>query len=301
MSTNLHFKEKSAKTTVTEFEQLSKKLSDMAKEINVCKNQLQLSSSTATIKQRLNETWEQVLTQAAHASTFAEALNQISRLYLVCEQDLIGKLSADKSKISNGETGTEKRNWFQQFWDWLWKKDVDPTYTATTREQEEAADREFQEQIAALLNSDRYSEETWAKSTVEERKQILTDYMNEVATILGVDVKSSIEFTNTPPKDGTVNMGAYNHGNRRVKINEYILQNDDKYGSYRLLTTITHELRHAYQHSAVDHPERYQVSQETIDAWKESFRTYSQEQAKGYDAYRNIVVEKDARKFAGQD
>ena len=67
------------------------------------------------------------------------------------------------------------------------------------------------------------------------------------------------------------------------------------------MTTVVHELRHAYQHAAIDDPERYQVSQETIDAWKESFATYAQEKAKGYQSYRNIIVEKDARKFAGQE
>ena len=68
-----------------------------------------------------------------------------------------------------------------------------------------------------------------------------------------------------------------------------------------MFTTVVHELRHAYQHEAVRHPDKFYVTNETAKAWKESFDTYEQEQAKGYDSYRNILVERDARSFAGQD
>ena len=77
------------------------------------------------------------------------------------------------------------------------------------------------------------------------------------------------------------------------------------------MTTVVHELRHAYHHAAVDNPTRFQVSQETIDAWKDSFDNYrdtgdfmddyGMSRQEAYDAYRNQDVERDARWFAGQD
>lgn len=238
----------------------------------------------------------QMLEEAAKADTLADALREVAQFYLHTELKIRDSLGGE------ADIGTEKRGFFKRFWDWVTGKEPDTAYTATTSEQEQAADREFQAQIAALTDSSRFSEETWQRSSVEERKNILNDYMNEVAAILGVDVVSNINYTNTPPSDdGTYNLGAYQHGSRTVNINEYILTHDAQFGSYQLMSTVVHELRHAYQHSAVDHPEQYQVSKETIDSWKESFRTYNQEQAKGFDAYRNIVVERDARWFAGQE
>ena len=82
---------------------------------------------------------------------------------------------------------------------------------------------------------------------------------------------------------------------------QYILDHYNGKDSYHLMTTITHEMRHAYQYEAVRHPDRYKVTQETVDAWKESIRTYGEEQAKGYEAYRQILIERDARWFAGQN
>ena len=103
-------------------------------------------------------------------------------------------------------------------------------------------------------------------------------------------------------------MGQYSHDDRTVHLNREVLSQSSA-SSYRLMSTVVHELRHAYQHAAVDNPSQYQVSQETINSWKRSFATYrstdgfiasglSPEDA--FDAYRNQAVERDARWFAGQ-
>ena len=150
------------------------------------------------------------------------------------------------------------------------------------------------------MKEERFSEGHWKNASIDERKQILQDYMREVAAILGVEVADTITWTNMPPHNGEINIGSYRHSDRVVRINEYNFTRRG-YDSYELMTTIVHELRHAYQHNAVDHPDRYRVSQETIDSWKHSFDTYQEEQAKGYEHYRRIVVEVDARNFAGQE
>ena len=68
------------------------------------------------------------------------------------------------------------------------------SYTATTDEQREAADEEMQKRINELLDSDKYSVETWQNATNEEKKQMLQEYMNEVEKILGVDVEDEVNF-----------------------------------------------------------------------------------------------------------
>ena len=50
--------------------------------------------------------------------------------------------------------------------------------------------------------------------------------------------------------------------------------------------------------SVVEHPERYVVSEETVNAWRDNFNDYKTTEEDGYDAYRQQSVEADARKFA---
>lgn len=300
------------RTNESELALCSSDMRKIADAVVACKNTLAFSDETSSlIKNRLQAQYDELLSEAAKMDTFKDAILKIANHYTATENkitanhnvadDIRDLVAHSTAYLATSEsTGADKRSGLRKFWDWLWDKDVDTKYTHTTKKQEEAADAAFQRKIESLTKKEKYTQRYWANASVEERKQILQDYMHEVEDILGVDVKSKIKFTNTGPNpDGTINYGAYNKYLNRVSINEYILNN---YGSssYALMATIVHELRHAYQHSAIKHPDRYQVTQETIDSWKESFRTYEKEQAKGHDAYLEIIVEKDARKFAGQ-
>jgi len=40
------------------------------------------------------------------------------------------------------------------------------------------------------------------------------------------------------------------------------------YSHHCALSIIRHELRHAYQHSAVENPEHFMVSEATLEAWR---------------------------------
>ena len=66
--------------------------------------------------------------------------------------------------------------------------------------------------------------------------------------------------------------------------------------SYSLLETVSHELRHAYQREAIDHPTDYMVSQETIDSWQNTFDNYIDPNV-DMKKYRSQDVEVDARDF----
>ncbi len=279
----------------------SSRIKHISSEVSSCADSLKLSLDNAAVIAAIRRISDNILEEAAREETFSEALKTIAGFYTSTDKNVANGSGSENIQIKNTESGTDKRSGWRKFWDWILDRDVDTTYAATTDAQERAADLAFQKRIQELLKEERFSEKHWSHASVEERKQILQEYMREVAAILGVEVDDTIVWTNTPPtSDGQINIGAYNHASRSVRINEYNFTRKG-YNSYALMTTIVHELRHAYQYSAIDHPDRYRVSQETIDSWKQSFDTYQEEQAKGYEYYRRIVVEVDARRFAGQD
>lgn len=292
---------------------------NIAQQIIACKNQLRINTgSSALLKLRISQLYDRALDNAAQMDTLKEALEEIVRMYDACETGIVNHAlgisaedrdNANESAEPEGE-GTDKRSWWRRFLDWVLNRDTDTRYTHTTPEQEAAADAEMQRQIQELTNSDRFSEETWANATPDERRAILQEYLIEVAAILGIDINTVIDFTPRAPSNGFITNGSYSHGSESVYINGYIIDNYSAERSYELMTTVVHELRHAYQHAAVDNPADYQVSQETIDRWSESFDNYrntSGFEAEGmspdeaYEAYRNQDVEVDARWFAGQD
>jgi len=119
----------------------------------------------------------------------------------------------------------------------------------------------------------------------------------------------AINYTYSESENGYYNCGSYTPNTNTVSINEWVVEGNDGINSYKLLTTVVHELRHAYQHAACDNPDQYVVSDETINTWRESFNNYKSSSgfekegmspSEAYNAYRNQAVEKDARKFAKQ-
>lgn len=153
----------------------------------------------------------------------------------------------------------------------------------------------MQAQIFALLDTQEYNKNTWNKASIEERKNILTKYLAELSIIYGVTVSSSINFYSGSNSD----RGSYAHSKRLVSINEKYLTRAD---SYQIMQTVVHEMRHAYQHAAVDNPDSYEVSMETIKQWKNNFSNYKST-SDGHTTYSEYVsqpVEYDAKNFAKQ-
>lgn len=289
-------------------------LRDIAEKMISCKGNLMMQSGSAmTLKMQMSLLYGQTLNAAAQMDTLQEALKTIVQLYEDCEKRITDNANGVTVEETNSEPepGTDKRNAWQKFIDWVFQRDVDTAYTHTTKEQEVAADARMKQQIQALSNKSRFSEETWENASVEERKRILQEYMAAVMGIMGLGISSKIYFFNEAPSNGYITNGYYSDGRERVQINEYIIMNYDADRSYELLTTVVHELRHAYQHQAIKHPTSYQVSQETIDRWSDSFDNYEDTDGfmkkkgvsrdEAYQMYRDQAVEVDARAFAGQD
>lgn len=255
------------------------------------------SASRKRIDEALQTLRTNVSTEAARMGSLGEALQTIAKAYRDAEKTIVGNVG-DIEKVSlSAEQGTDKRNLWNKFWDWLTRNEPDE-YDTTTREQERAADEAMKRDLWNVLQDEKYSQESWDKASVEERKRILQDYMDEVIRIYGLeDVKPQINWDSSATYTSeSITWGYYNHGRHSVTLNEQALSDSiGNWDSYDLLETVSHELRHAYQHEAVDHPTRYMVSQETIDTWKDNFRNYIG--SDDYERYRAQPVEVDARDF----
>lgn len=261
------------------------------------------SGAGAIIERSIQRNYEMILDHAAKADSLSAALKTIADYYRKADNIILNS-AADFSVVGSAEEnastekGTDKRNWWDKFWDWITGKEPDQ-YDTTTREQEKAADAAMKKELYKVLQDEKYSESNWDNSTLEQRKQILQDYMDEVIKIYGLQkVNSKINWDSSLTYTAnSVTWGQYTDGNHTVTINESVLS--DRYStwdSYDLLETISHELRHAYQHEAVNDPTRFMVSKETIDIWKKNFDNYISSST-DYQKYRNQPVEVDARDF----
>lgn len=119
------------------------------------------------------------------------------------------------------------------------------------------------------------------------------------ATYIKEFYDSFSELTGSRPylsfcKMGPRSMGAYNPENNTITLNRDLLE---KESPEKLMSTILHEARHAYQHYAIEHPDWVNVSAETIAEWKENFDYYIRPEY-DFNAYVNQPVEVDADCFA---
>ena len=234
-----------------------------------------------------------VLVEAARMETMGKALRTIAEKYRAAEKANSGILN------QGGSTrGTDKRNPGKKFIDWIRHKEPD-AYDTTTREQERAADAAMKRRLWEVLQDEKYSPEHWDKASVEERQQILQDYVDEVIAIYGLqDVDRRIHWDNNATyTDSSITWGYYDHDDHSITLNERALTDSvSTWDSYDLLETVSHELRHAYQHEAVDHPTDYLVTAETIAAWDYNIDNYI-DPDDDYDGYRDQIIEVDARDF----
>lgn len=245
-----------------------------------------------------------LLEEAAKMESLEKALRHIitnysdsekQNLNFPCSEELI---SANTSE--HGVVDEDTRNFFQRFWDWVkkifnWNEKPEEKPLEITRQQEKEHDLYMQNRIFALLDTQAYNKTTWNKASIEQRKDILTKYLADLSAIYGVTVLSSINFYLGPSSE----RGSYAHSQKLVSINENYLTRTD---SYQIMQTVVHEMRHAYQHAAVDDPDSYEVSMETIEQWKNNFSNYisTRDGKTSYSEYVSQPVEYDAKNFAKQ-
>ncbi len=283
----------------------SGKLKKKGQELDSIKNDIAKNGSYWDVSASLEEIMKDVLNEAATAKTMGEALAQIAKAYENAETKIVSFKMSNTSNSDKGSddgteegTGTDKRNWVQRLVDWILGNDPD-SYDATSTDQEKAADLAMKKELNEILQDEKYSQENWDKSTVEERKQILQDYMDEVVKVYGLEnVKPNIVWDpNATYEEGRIKWGYYSHGKHTVTLNEQALSDSKgSWDSYDLLETVSHELRHAYQHEAIDRPTDFEVTKETIDTWDNNFDNYIKPED-NHTKYLAQPVEVDARDF----
>lgn len=284
-----------------EIHQTAVRLSRLGKEIEALKKTSFFNSAYASLlNASILNLSDNVLTRAAKMDSMGDALKTIADFYKNTEKAILtGKSSIIKiADLFPIVPGTDKRNLWEKIVDWFRRKDPD-MYDTTTRAQEKAADAYMKKELWKILQDEKYSPEHWDKASVEERKRILQDYMNEVIKVYGLkDVKVNINWDpNATYTNRRITWGYYNHGSHTVTLNEAALSDRmSTWDSYDLLETVSHELRHAYQHEAIDHPTQFMVSKETINTWKNNFDHYISPNP-DHDAYEAQPVEVDARDF----
>lgn len=245
-----------------------------------------------------------LLEEAAKMESLEKALQHIIANYSDTEKQNLNSPYSEELISSNtrehGVVDEDTRNFFQRFWDWVkkifnWNEKPEEKPLEITRQQEKEHDLYMQNRIFALLDTQAYNKTTWNKASIEQRKDILTKYLADLSAIYGVTVLSSINFYLGPSSE----RGSYAHSQKLVSINENYLTRTD---SYQIMQTVVHEMRHAYQHAAVDDPDSYEVSMETIEQWKNNFSNYisTRDGKTSYSEYVSQPVEYDAKNFAKQ-
>lgn len=259
-----------------------------------------------------------ILGEAEKIDTMGEALQLISERYSETEQLLMNNIlavadengnSTRPSETEEKESQRKRQEWEQKFREW-WENPSPDEKNTTTKEQEEAADAEIRRKLWDVLQDEKYSKRNWRSLSPEERKQLLQEYMSDAIKIYGLkDINPNIVWSNELPY-GFVNTakGAYVYSDNEYGIEPHSLVLNAQiltgfwqfpWNPYDLFETIGHELRHAYQHEAIEHPERFMVSKDTLDAWKNDFEhpMTADEIKNNYDDYYNMSTERDARRF----
>lgn len=284
------------------------------------------SASAEVIKRKLNDIHNNILEEAVKMGTLQGALMRTAQLYTQTENAIIDNVglggfndAANRARqnIDNViEEAKEKgRSFLQKMRDLLVEIKIIPAKKQTripgeevTKHQEKEMDLYMQQEIAKI--NEKYTRERWNNASVDERKQMLNDYIKEIAAIMGIDI-TSVDFTYSEPSGTTVNFGTFHPDYKSISINEWVIENGDANGwdSFGLVSTVVHEMRHAYQHEVVNNPDKYVVTDETREAWEKSIAEYKSKRGfmaegygenEAYKKYRDQTIEKDARKFAKQ-
>ena len=239
-----------------------------------------------------------VMDEAVKADNLGKALKYITGHYLKTEKYLTGYLK--DLGIKRVFRAIEKINMdilkALGLDELYYRHKMGYEYSNVDKYQEQMVDHYMSEMCQSLMDKDEYSEETWNKATPEERKAMLTRFMREVNAIMGTDVNPDITFTDL----GSGTRGQYTWGTNSVTLNSRYLKGGGD--TYMIFRTLIHEMRHCYQHTAVDNPGKFMVSEETLRQWGENFKSgnYKTVQKDGYDAYVTQPIEWDAKNFAGQ-
>lgn len=299
----------------TNMDSICKDMKQIGESVKNISNHLSISGASAdTIKAKLLKMQDEIISNAVKVNTLQGALREVAANYLNAEKQVVGEgqysiWEAAQNILSQGAKylgissvidGIRKKlkDAIQKI-----KEAITGRKSTVTAEQEKAHDEYMMSEISKIQK--KYADQ-WSKASASKREKLLKEYMNEVCKIMGISV-NTLKWTEQKPSNGYITLGYYSSASNGVWVNKYAIANYDS----SILTTMTHELRHAYQHQAIKNPSKFKITEETAKEWKNSFnnymsmdgfkRKYKVSDAEAYQMYRDQAVERDARSFAGQN
>lgn len=292
-----YINETSAKSIIPEMNHVKKEMGKIEESIHNVYSSLKNNTVYDNVCghiSKTNQNIEMLINTLAHME---DGLDKAVNYYLQCEQKIMNHsesiVTKDRTQRQNSETAR-----YYSFLDWWNDLIAEWGFGDSPKAKDVRNDRAMAKELKNLLKNEQYSKEAWKEASVEERKEILRNLFNDMKKIYGIEV-SAINFDAIETEPGYVACGylsRYNSEHMEMTINSNLLD-DPKYYD-QIMKTMVHELRHGYQYSVVNHPEKYKVSEETINAWRENFNDYKTFEEAGYEEYKNQPIEKDARKFA---
>lgn len=291
-----------AKSTANSMLGLKNELNSSVHQVNSARTRLGNNSDSGMdiVNARLKEISDSIIKEAAKANSLAAALTQIVMKYNAAETAICGSADKIEDNKETAEAETEK-SWWDKLIDWIKSLfGVKEDKLSSDRQAEREHDLYMQDAIFDLMDEERFSESTWNHASMEERKAILSEFMLEIAMVMGITLNGPVNYFNEKPDNkGLVTNGYYVSDPKRldfntVSINTYVMNGNN---SYKIMKTMIHEMRHAYQHAAVETPGDFKVSSETIEQWRNNFDHYIKGED-DFDGYRAQPIEYDANSFA---
>lgn len=264
----------------------------------------ELASKSGVIN-KLNKIEAGIMKEATNMENLSKALIYIAQTYEKTENKIIDEANGTRSVFQKIQDFIEdiKKSIYDFFGidDIYYRKLIGYEYFDTDKTREKLMDEYMQAKIFELMQTDRFSEETWNNASKAEREKILNEFLAKINAIMGTSITGAIVVNSD--LSGKSARGRYcesgNGKNRWVEVNPDYLDGTAA-DSYMIMRTLVHEMRHAYQHEAVRNPDKFLVSEETRQQWADNFKDYKDAQTYGYDAYVTQAIEWDAKNFAKQ-
>lgn len=255
-------------------------------------------SGRAQLMHTLNNIEASVLKEASKMGNMAQALSYIHDRYVRSEQ----AASSERSLVDRIRDGMDAAMYDMMKAMGLGQLYIQHKYPLESfdeaRVQEKLMDQYLQYKCFELLSTPKYSEEKWNNASVAEREQMIRDFIVDVNAVLGTTTAITVIFDDG---EGNTKYNGYfdyhDDGTAVIYINPERIQTGDR----AVFNTAIHESRHCYQHSAVDNPESYIVSEETLEQWAENLDPKNYKSGGSGDAYYSQPVEWDTFHFAHQE
>lgn len=239
----------------------------------------------------LNRCKTRIRSVAGSCSKLSGNIMRAKSLFEECEQSLKG-ISAENTKSAQEEVNKWNEGWRKYLDDILDALGIDPygrNYVDPGEEAQLERDQAMQAAIGDIFTVIA-TRAAWDRATQAERQTMIRNVVARINQIQGTNI-TDVRFFYEAPQNGMITNGYYRDANRSVNINTYGTDFES------VMTTVVHEMRHAYQHQVTRDPDSYIVSEANARSWDDNFDHYISGDT-DYAAYRAQPVEQDARDFS---